>query len=143
MGADAYAYTIFGVLVPFKTFYTKKKIKNFKHDYDESMNFCPVTGRPLWGVETEYVEEFNEVDEKIGEFNYVYQDHYCDEDKEDDQMIFLGKVTETRYNKSTVFNPFDANEIETLKAKLKAFLEKYNAWDEKSFGVYTHSYLSY
>lgn len=56
-----YSYTsqaLIGFVLDRDSLFTKKKIKLFKHDYPEEMNYCPKTGVKLWNIIEEPIPTF-------------------------------------------------------------------------------------
>lgn len=133
MSADFIAKAIVGIQVDPKKFYgPPKKVKAFPHNYDESVKFCPQTGKECWSTERELLGGVDKDLEKIGKFEIHKgtDDFY--------HVVGVVAATETNSNGGNEidFVPIPAD-LEAQKQELKALLEPLGMWDESKFGLYT------
>ena len=57
MSIDIDAVAAIGVLIDPRGLYQESiKIKTFDHDYDESISYCPKTGKELWMEEEQPIK---------------------------------------------------------------------------------------
>lgn len=127
MSIDWSSYAIVGLAIPMsKLEQGKKKVKAFKHDYDESMVYCPKTGKKLWEEVTEYIPEYNRDESKLGEYKVLHQ--------EDDEVIIALDYTSTgKYDSYCEFMNLPSSPD---VAKFKKYMEYLGLWDFDEFGIY-------
>jgi hypothetical protein len=139
MSVCAFASAIIGVKIDESKLYKKVTKKAFPHNYDESFQFDPKSGKPLWKTEKTPIKEFDEEEETLSGLKVVFStDHFhC-------FVSAFGTGTsydENGYSKIELEN--SDGFIDKLKKELKKALEPLGLWDEKSFGLYSVIYISY
>jgi hypothetical protein len=110
------AYSIIGFEIKSEDFFTPIKVKTFEHEYPESMNFCPVTGKRLWRTIYQTPALYNEYEATYNGFK-TYED---DEDK----ILYIGIIDQDKVDY-------------TLEEVIRKFAEVKTAFPEEVVKIYT------
>lgn len=131
MGASYSAMMVVGVPFDRKFLWQPpKKVRAFDHNYPESMNFDPDSGRALWEEEEESIPGYDDAAETLGGCHIVTGGDYGG--------CWIGAITlsQGEYDKPG-FCRLTAADLEQAREKLRTVLEPLRAWDESKFGIYT------
>lgn len=124
MSCSYYAHAIIGLKLNRNQLYKTQKVKAFKHNYTEDVNYCPKTGKPCWT--TEEIELIEEIDK---------QDLISTE--QDEEHVYWTAITVTasdwREPRFSQFTTLDLNKIDAFKEKAAQL----DLWDESKFGLYS------
>ncbi len=136
MGYDADSYAIVGLVIPADKLVSTEKVKVFYHDYPETINFCPNTGKKLWYDNFVFIDGTSYSSHRFESLDVIINDS-SSEPNSSEAFYFVGK--KKQYNKTyeTHKAPFwSETEIAKTKEETREVLSKFGLWDESKFGVY-------
>jgi hypothetical protein len=113
----------------------KEMVRACSHELHESAKFCHECGNPRFREKEVKGIDLHELAHEAGlEYTYTGNMYSGEHD------IFVGLDVETGSNRGccdAVLLDFDSMDIPSLKEKVKVFLEKYDLWNEKEFGIWS------
>ena len=134
MGADYYSYAVIGMEITDheEKLWIHSKQRAFNHNYPETMNFDPKTGKKLWEEIKAPAVGVDEYGENLLGFKLVYGTNQ-------ESCFVAGAVVRSDYAKKCDTIP----DIQAIKKEMQAKLETLGLWDESKFGLWSILYCSY
>lgn len=132
MGADYSAYAVIGVKVNRGDLFTDEKIKAFPHDFPDTFEYDPQTGRSLWQTRSVPITGYNVDDETVAGYALIDAGDGSSYD-----YIALVAATETGSNGEDDDFEHVPHDLEKEKAKMKAALEPLGLWEGDQFGLWS------
>lgn len=139
MSIDYYATALIGCKIPRDMLYKQERLRGCGHDLDDRMletfAYCPICGSPIWKVSEQrlFDEEWD-----LDGLSIV--------SSTDNREWFVGYLVVTsrdRKDDKCCKIDFRDHTIVDIRSIVKDVLDKYNAWDENSFGMWAVPYISY
>ena len=138
MGVDYYSYLVVGCSIDEDKLKIPTKVRACDCNVDkiEDMKFCSKCGEEVWKEDYDLIEGYEEDESFLG-FDLVYNTD------NENCWIAIRKKEVGGYNRNE-FDMLDPSDnIEELKAELKAKLEPHGLWDKESFGIWVMQCCSY
>ncbi len=141
MGADYTAIAVIGVDIDMSkipVIRTKEKVGD--HNYPETMNYDPVTGKQLWTIQEE--RQFSFFSDEDNCVVFPKDVKLFNSTDNEDYILGFG-IDDTYSNGGNAIDSARLPDIVKLKEQLKALLEPFGMWDEERFKLYSILYCSY